>query len=116
MSNSARFNELAEQVWSDEELMFEAKAQDVAMGLATVVYRSGLNRAQLAEKLGWKPSRVSRILTGNTNVTIKTIFQICRAINLDFDLVLRNAQEESVVVDASAHQAMVAQTKRCCDG
>jgi len=55
------------------------------------VCRAGLNRAQLAQKLGWKPSRVSKILTGSSNLTLKTIFQICQAIDLEFDVVLRKA-------------------------
>lgn len=100
------FAELCGAIWEDEEVMFEAKAQDIAINLASAVAHAGLSRAELAEKLGWKPSRVSKILTGSTNLTLKTIFQICKAIGLEFDVVLRQSGERAVVVDAHQHQTI----------
>ena len=99
------FNKLASALWADDDFAFQAKAQDVAIKLASVVNHSGFNQAQLAEKLGWKASRMSRILTGNTNLTIKTIYQICHAIDLDFDVVLRRLNEKTLVVDKDYQHA-----------
>ncbi len=109
MTSNNSFSKLASELWADNDLVFEAKAQDIAIKLASVVNRSGLNRAQLAEKLGWKASRVSCILTGNTNLTIKTIYQICQAIDLDFDVVLRHLDEKTLVVDKDYQHAYLSE-------
>ena len=89
MKSNISFSEMTSELWADEDFAFEAKAQDIAIKLASAVHHAGLNQAQLAEKLGWKASRVSRVLNGSTNLTIKTIHQICQAVDRDFDLVLR---------------------------
>lgn len=107
MSKSNDFSEFVREFWADDDMVFEAKAQEVSTALASAVYRAGLNRAELAKKLDWKPSRVSKILTGNTNLTLKTIFQICQAIDLEFDVVLRKAHEQGVAVDIRKQRAHV---------
>lgn len=110
MSNSNDFSDFARELWADDDMVFEAKAQEISTALASAVHRAGLSRAQLAEKLGWKPSRVSKILTGSTNLTLKTIFQICQAIDLEFDVVLRKGHEHVVVVDIRKQHAIVEET------
>ncbi len=40
----------------------------------------GLNRVQLAEKMGKKPSEISKILSGSHNLTINTIFSLEEAL------------------------------------
>ena len=100
------FADMFESVWEDEEVIFEAKAQDVAIELASAVERAGLSRSELAKQLDWKPSRVTKVLTGNANLTLKTIFQVCQAIGLEFDVVLRKVHERAEVVDQHKHQVM----------
>lgn len=104
------FSELFESIWDDEETLFEAKAQDVAIVLAAAVEKAGLTRAELSKKLKWKPSRVTKVLTGGSNLTLKTIFEICRAIGLEFDVVLRNADERAEAVDPAKHQVIYQET------
>ncbi|MGN5519640.1 helix-turn-helix transcriptional regulator [Halopseudomonas sp. Lyrl_26] len=110
------FSGLFEALWEDEEIQFEAKAQDVAIALASAVHQAGLSRAELAKKLKWKPSRVTKVLTGSTNLTLKTIFEVCRAIGLEFDVVLRKPCEQVDVVDLekqrSIHQEAVSNLER----
>ncbi|MCL5041554.1 MAG: helix-turn-helix domain-containing protein [Gammaproteobacteria bacterium] len=93
------FSALFTSIWDDEDTLFEAKTQDVAIALASAVEEAGLSRAELAKKLEWKPSRVTKVLTGSSNLTLKTIFQVCQAIGLEFDVVLRNPDERTEVVD-----------------
>ena len=100
------FADLCNSIWEDENVIFEAKAQDVAIVLASAVQEAGLSSAALAEQLNWKRSRVSKVLTGSSNLTLKTIFQVCRAIGLEFDVILRKAHQQSEVVDPEKHQAM----------
>lgn len=105
-TNEKEFANLFESLWDDEDLIFEAKAQDVAIELASAVQKAGFSRAELAKKLNWKPSRVTKVLTGSSNLTLKTIFQICRAIGLEFDVVLRKAHQQAEVVDPDKRQAI----------
>jgi transcriptional regulator with XRE-family HTH domain len=105
-SMNNEFSSLFETLWEDETTRFEAKAQDVAIALASAVERAGLSRAQLAKKLDWKPSRVTKVLTGSSNLTLKTIFEVCHAVGLEFDVVLREASEQTEIIDPSKHQAV----------
>ena len=78
------------EAWKDDDLRFETKAQEVAVQLAAAVRHAGISRADLAEKLGWKASRVSKVLTGNGNLTLRTIYQVAEAAGLEFDVILRS--------------------------
>ena len=70
----------------DEGFRFELKAQDVAVKLANAVSESGMTQKELADKLGWKTSRMSKVLHGASNLTLKTMFQVCEALDIDFDV------------------------------
>jgi transcriptional regulator with XRE-family HTH domain len=77
---------LWQEAQADPDFVFTLKAQDVCIQLAAAVARSGMGKSQLAEKLGWTPSRVSHVLNGSANLTLKTIFEITQALGLDFKL------------------------------
>lgn len=83
------FAEISKDFWSDEEFLFESKAEDITIALAEAVHNAGWTKAELAKQLGWKPSRVTRVLTGNSNLTLRTIFEVCRVIGLTFDIRIR---------------------------
>lgn len=59
--------------------------------LIFLLKHSGLTRAELARKLGWKKSRVSKILSGDVNLTIKTITNISEALGYEFEVVFYNS-------------------------
>lgn len=58
--------------------------------LVFLLKHSGLSRAELARKLGWKKSRVSKVLSGDMNLTIKTITAISEALGYDFEVIFYN--------------------------
>ena len=85
-------NEIAamfDQVWDDADFRFDIKAQEVATDLARALHESGTSLAELCEKLGWQPSRVSKVLGGGANLTLKTLQQLSGALGLEFDVILR---------------------------
>lgn len=86
MSTTTQLEALWQEAQAYPEFVFTLKAQDVCIQLAAAVARSGMGKSQLAEKLGWTPSRVSHILNGSANLTLKTIFEITKALGLDFKL------------------------------
>ena len=77
---------LWEESLKDDDFRFELKVQDIAINLANAVAQSGMTQKELADKLGWKTSRMSKVLHGASNLTLKTMFQVCEALDIDFDV------------------------------
>lgn len=79
-------------LWSeslkDQSFRFELEAQKVAVELAAAVADAGITQAELAQRLGWKPARVSKVLHGATNLTLKTLFELSEALELESSLAL----------------------------
>jgi len=69
------------------------KREDAAIVLTSMLWDAGISRADLAKKLSWKPSRVTRALSGKENLTINTLAEIINATGFDFDLRLRHRGE-----------------------
>lgn len=65
------------------------KREDAALTLTGMLHHAGISRAELARQLGWKPSRVTRALTGNENLTLNTLAEIIGAGGLDYDILVR---------------------------
>jgi transcriptional regulator with XRE-family HTH domain len=70
---------------------------DVSVMLCSLLDQSGISRTQLAEKLSWKPSRITRVLSGDENLTLKTIFEVCHATGHTFDVVVRKPGEHTAL-------------------
>lgn|SRR5690554_1241764 len=83
---SNQLAELWQESLEDQDFRFELKAQEVAVSLASAVIDSGITQKALADKLGWKTSRVSKVLHGGSNLTLKTLFDVCEALNIEFDI------------------------------
>jgi len=85
--------ELWQESMADEDFRFEIKAQSVAVDIVRAISELGLTQSQLAEKLGWKPSRVSRVLHSAPNVTLRTLHDVATAIGLEFDVIYRRTHQ-----------------------
>jgi len=99
--------DLWEESLQDEDFRFELKAQDVAVNLANAVALSGMTQKELADKLDWKTSRVSKVLHGASNLTLKTMFQVCEALGIDFDVHFggkHHLNERVEVINAKHHE------------
>lgn len=70
----------------DPDFRFELKAQKVSVDLSSAFAKSGMSQKALADKLGWKTSRVSKVLHGGGNLTLRTLFEISEALKTDFDI------------------------------
>lgn len=79
-----------------DDFRFEQKAQAVAIDLAKAVALKGISQAELAERLGWQASRVSKVLHGATNVTLKTLFNITDALDMDFEINIKEKNVEKI--------------------
>ena len=83
---------LAEAAQS-EDFDFELKAQEVAVNLSSLMLHAGWTRADLARSLNWKPARVSKVLGGEENLTLRTLYAVYKAFGYTFDVVPRTESE-----------------------
>ena len=79
-------------LWQDSianpDFRFEIKAQELSIELVKALAKTGKTQKELAEELGWKPSRLSKVLHGGSNLTLRTLFDLCEALEIDFDIQL----------------------------
>ena len=66
---------------------FELKKDQMGAQMGALMAFSGKTRSELMESLGWKKSRVSNVLSGRCNLTIKTVWDFASALDFDFDVV-----------------------------
>lgn len=71
----------------------DIKKSEVAVNLASLLVCAKINRTTLAQKLNWKKSRITKVLSGESNSTIETLWHIVFAAGYDFDLVFRRPDE-----------------------
>lgn len=72
---------------------FELQKDQVGTDLVSLVAFTNTNRTSLAEILGYKKSRVTRILSGMENLTLRTIHDVCKAVGYEFDVTFRKKSE-----------------------
>lgn len=87
-------------VWgpvNDFETGLDSVKIDVSVMLCSLLEKADISRSQLAEKLAWKPSRVTRVLSGDENLTLKTIFEVCHAAGMTYDVVVRKINEHQAL-------------------
>lgn len=68
----------------------DIKKETVAADLSMLLVHSNCSRSQLAEDLGYKKSRVSRILSGDENLTLKTLTKVADSLGYTFDVIFYN--------------------------
>ena len=102
---SNQLAELWQESLQDDDFRFELKAQEVAVSLASAFAQSGMTQKALADQLGWKTSRVSKVLHGASNLTLKTLFEVCEALNIEFgiDFDSIGARQKEVAVTTLKH-------------
>ncbi|MBK5931286.1 helix-turn-helix domain-containing protein [Halochromatium salexigens] len=96
--------DLWDQAFQDQDFQFEIKAQDIGMTLARALAESGKSKADLARDLNWKPSRISRVFSGEGNLTLRTLFKVTSALGLDFDVILRKTHQPRAAQPWELHQ------------
>ncbi|MBQ0129615.1 MAG: helix-turn-helix transcriptional regulator [bacterium] len=65
-----------EAKWREENAVWLRWSQSVAMIIVDYMQENGLTRSDIAERLGCSPQYVSRILSGKTNFSFKSIADI----------------------------------------
>ena len=71
----------------------EIKKMEVATHLAALMSYKGKTRAGLATEMGWNKSRITRVLSGKENLTIKTIWEFSSYLGVDFSVAFRESTQ-----------------------
>ena len=94
---SGIFADLWNDFARDPDFLFQVKADEISVALTSLLMNERVSKAELARRLGWKPSRVSKVLSGSANLTLRTIFDIAQAVGYDFDVVARKKGERQAI-------------------
>lgn len=73
---------------------FTVKKEIIADHIKSLVHHIGKSHSELCNELGWKKSRFSKVISGNANLTLKTIFEISTVTGYDFDIVFNNKNKK----------------------
>lgn len=72
----------ADAAWRKENEVWLKWSHKIAMTIVDYMQENGLSRTDIAEKMGVSPQYVSRILSGNTNFSFKSIAEIERKLGI----------------------------------
>ncbi|MGW3205994.1 helix-turn-helix domain-containing protein [Streptomyces sp. NPDC001135] len=84
-------------------------ARDATASLAGLLTGLGKTRSDLAAAMGVSPGRVSQIMSGDANLTVRTLAAVAEALDADVQITFR-ARPQSA--DASARDSTDAQPYR----
>jgi DNA-binding phage protein len=65
------------------ESQVERRKLSIVEELLQFMKREGINRSELAERMGVGPSRITKMLSGDENLTIDTLVRAGRAVGAD---------------------------------
>ena len=68
--------------WRQENEVWLKWSRGIALSIVDYMQENGLSRSDIANKLGVSPQYVSRILSGSTNFSLKSIAEIERKLSI----------------------------------
>lgn len=68
---------------------FEIKKEEIAAQMSALLVFAGKTRSNLGDRLGWKKSRVTHVLSGASNPTLRTVWEFAASLGYDVDLIFR---------------------------
>ena len=68
--------------WRKENEVWLRWSRGIALSVVDYMQKNGLTRSDIANKLGVSPQYVSRILSGNTNFSFKSVAEIERKLGI----------------------------------
>lgn len=100
-TNIPMLNHCSSDGYSDDDIFadlppqdaFDVKKQYIAADLIALLVSSGVNKTTLADKLGWHKSAITRLFSGKSNPTAKTIWSLSTYLGYDFDIAFRKPED-----------------------
>lgn len=75
------FSKLVKEAVNSEDYDFEKLAYSFARSVLSYMRQKKITQKDLAEKLNVSEARISKVLSGETNLTLKTIIKIARLLD-----------------------------------
>ena len=88
--------DLLEEYKYDSDFIYEGLILDISYQLKEKKKKKGLTKKQLAEKMGVKPSYITKIFGGG-NISIKTIAKVLAALEVESEIVLKEKSEKDLM-------------------
>lgn len=76
---------------------FFVKKNAIANEILALISHENVSRKELSEKLGWAQSRLSKVLSGEQNLTVKTITAISIALDYDFSIYFHKIHKKEMI-------------------
>ena len=86
MNTEKWFKEKLDEFKDDVEFYTEEIILDFTEKIVTVMEEMGINRAELARKLGVSKAFITKLLNGNPNLTIKTMVSLAKTLDRDLNI------------------------------
>ncbi|MEX0829616.1 MAG: helix-turn-helix transcriptional regulator [Nitrospirales bacterium] len=80
------FLENLESIQDSFEFRLESHLFEIGEAIARFMKEQNLNRAQMAERLGVSRARVTNILNGNPNLTVKTLLKMSDVLGKELEI------------------------------
>lgn len=87
------FKETVEEVKDTFEYKLEGYKIEIALKMVEKMEEKGINRTELARRLGVSSPFVTKILRGTNNFTLATLLRICEVLGLELKIELEAAAE-----------------------
>ena len=102
-NKSALATAFAEEPSIEEEV--ELQKLTVVEELLQFLRRNGIKRSELAERMGVRPSRITAMLNGSSNLTIETLIRAGRAVGADLKQTFVPAGDKGHWVSVAPHSS-----------
>ncbi len=87
--------DLLEEYKYGADFIYEGLILDISYQLKKLMEEKKTTKKQLAEKMGVKPSYVTKIFSGS-NISIKTVAKVLAALEVDAEILLKEKEENSL--------------------
>lgn len=100
----------AEKIRQRDSYWVERVKIDFAEELGRLMERRGINRAELAQRIGTSAAYISKALRGDTNFTIESMVKLVRALDGRLELHIGGLEDQAgpeKFLEGSGHLALV---------
>jgi transcriptional regulator with XRE-family HTH domain len=89
---SQRFADLFGRLEQSEAYLIDALKIELSEQIYGAMKHQGVNKAELARRLGTSRAYITKLLQGSTNLTLESLVKISKALNCQLDIHLSNRE------------------------